>query len=249
MPIISPEAGYLTVINLFRTDEPERLDRLVNEMRAIVDTAVFPGWVSSTVHRGQDKLGTANFIQWQGKENLESRYAADDFKHRTIPVFSEITTYVRLMQTEVVLSQHHPSLGGITEISPARDDYTAIEIFGVAPKDQDKLVATFEPSHEWLVETPGFRTQNVLRGLRSRTPAGEAGSGDLTTVGVEHDFVVVYSQWADKRSFDAYRATPAETLSPARRKNQEKRDSLITATDWNTYRVVHSRSAEEPVRA
>lgn len=249
MPFISPEAGYLTVINLFKTDAPQRVDRLVSEMRAIVDTAAFPGWISSTVHRGQEKMGTANFIQWRGKQDLDSRYAGDEFKHHTIPVFAEITTFVRLMQTEVELSQRHPSLGGVTEISPDRDDYTVIEILGVAPEDQDGLIATLGSAHEWLVETPGYRSQSVLRGMRSRSLTNEAGSGGLATVGIDNDFVVVYSQWDSKRSYDAFRAAPEDKLSAARRKTQEKRNSLTTATDWNTYRVVHTRSSQQPAVA
>jgi heme-degrading monooxygenase HmoA len=249
MPFISPEAGYLTVINLFRTDAPARLDRLVNEMRAIVDTAAFPGWVSSTVHRGQEKLGTLNFIQWRGKTDLDARYAGEEFKHRTVPVFAEITTYVRLMQTEVELAQRHPALGDVTEISPDRDDYTSVEILGVAPNDQDALITTLGAAHDWLVETPGYRSQTVLRGMRSRTPTGAPGSGNLAAVGQENDFVVVYTQWDGKESFDAFRATPEDRLSAAQRKNADQRDALTTATDWNTYRVVHTRSSQEPVVA
>src|SRR4051812_7386210 len=105
MPFINPDDGYLTVINLFKTDTPDRQTRLVKEMKAIVNTAAFPGWVSSTVHRGQDKLGTLNFIQWQSREHLEARYDADVFKHRTMPVFLQITTFARLLQTEVMSAQ------------------------------------------------------------------------------------------------------------------------------------------------
>jgi heme-degrading monooxygenase HmoA len=245
MPFINPEDGYLTVINLFRTDTPDRMDRLVSEMRAIVDTAAFPGWISSTVHRGQEKLGTANFIQWRGKQDLESRYAGDEFKHRTVPVFQEITTFIRLMQTEVELSQRHPSQGQITEISPDRDDYTVLEVLEVEPADQDDLIAVLGASHDWLVDVPGYRSQTVLRGIRSRSPGGDG----LTAVGRDNDFVVVYSQWDGRKSYDAFRATAEDKRPAARRKSEEKRNSLATALDWNTYRVVHSRSAKEPVVA
>lgn len=241
MPFISPEDGYLTVINLFRTDTPQGLDRLVSEMQAIVNTAAFPGWISSTVHRGQEKLGTANFIQWRGMQDLESRYAGDEFKHRTVPVFREITTYVRLMQTEVEFAHRHPSLGGVTEISPDRDDYTVIEILDVAPENQADLIATLRDGHEWLADTPGYRSQSVLRGIRSRDL--EPSSGGLVPVGTENDFVVVYSQWDGKESYDAFRAVPAGEQPAVRRRTQERRDSLTTAYNWNTYRVVHSRSA------
>jgi heme-degrading monooxygenase HmoA len=244
MPFINPENGYLTVINLFKTDTPQRVDRLVSEMRAIVDTAAFPGWISSTVHQGQDRLGTANFIQWRGKQDLESRYADDQFKHRTVPVFREITTFVRLMQTEVELSQRCPSLDDVIEISPDRDDYTVIEILGVEPENQNALIAAIGSAHGWLAETPGYRSQSVLRGIRSRGPEGTG--GDLTAIGTDNDFVVVYSQWDHKESYDAFRGLPEQQQDAARRQTQEKRNSLTTASDWNTYRVVHTRSARQP---
>jgi heme-degrading monooxygenase HmoA len=246
MPFINPEDGYLTVINLFRTDTPKRVDRLVHEMRTIVDTAAFPGWISSTVHQGQEKLGTANFIQWRGKEDLESRYAGDEFKHRTVPVFGEITTFIRLMQTEVEHSQRHPEQGELTEISPSRDDYTVIEIFGVDPASQRDLIAVLGAAHDWLVDAPGYRSQSVLRGIRSRAPWSS--SGDLKAVGTDNDFVVVYSQWDGKQNFDRFRALADEEHPAARRKTQDRLNSLATAAEWNTYRVVHARSATQPAR-
>jgi hypothetical protein len=247
MPFINPENGYLTVINLFKTDTPERVDQLVGEMRAIVDAADYPGWISSTVHRGQENPGTANFIQWRGKQDLESRYAGDEFKHRTVPVFHEITTFIRLMQTEVELSQRHPALGEATEISPDRDDYTVIEVLGVAPAEQNDLIATLGAAHEWLVDVPGYRSQSVLRGIRARGVEGRGGG--LTAVGQEKDFVVVYSQWDGKKSYDAFRAIPTAEHPSARRKLLDKRDSLTTTAQWNTYRVVHTRSAAQPAPA
>jgi heme-degrading monooxygenase HmoA len=247
MPFINPEDGYLTVINLFKTDTSERADRLVNEMRSVVDTAAFPGWVSSTVHQGRQKLGTANFIQWRGKQDLESRYADDKFKHRTVPVFREITTFIRLMQTEVELSRRHPAQGDVTEISPSRDDYTVLEVLGVEPADQDSLIAALGTAYDWLVDVPGYRSQSVLRGIRSRAPEGSR--GDMTAIGTDHDFVVVYSQWDSKQTFDAFRALAGDKQSAARRKTQDKLNSLTTAADWNGYRVVHSRSATQPAVA
>ncbi|HEX3961250.1 MAG TPA: hypothetical protein VHZ03_32290 [Trebonia sp.] len=244
MPFINPEDGYLTVINLFKTDTSERVDRLVNEMRGVVDTAAFPGWVSSTVHRGQEKLGTANFIQWHGKQDLESRYAGDEFKHRTVPVFREITTFIRLMQTEAELSHRHPAQGGLTEISPDRDDYTVIEVLGVEPAAQRDLIGVLGAAHEWLADVPGYRSQSVLRGVRSRGPEGSG--GDLAAIGTDNDFVVVYSQWHDKESYDAFRALAEDEQPAARRKLRDQRNALTTAADWNGYRVVHSRSAQQP---
>jgi heme-degrading monooxygenase HmoA len=229
MPIISPDSGYLTVLNLFTTDAPEKQDRLLGAMREIVDAATYEGWISSTMHSGQDKFGTANFIQWRSGEDLETRYAGEEFKHRTVPLFAEMTTSIKLLQTEAAFTQRHSSLGDKTEISPDRDDYTVIEVFGVAPENQDDLVSTVGPSQDWLLDTPGYRSHSVLRGLRAR--------------GLEGSFVVNYSQWDDKKSYDAFRALPEAEQSAERQKTQARLDSLVTANEWNTYRVVHTRSA------
>lgn len=241
MPFINPEDGYLTVVNMFKTDQAERVGQLVKEMSAIVDVAAYPGWISSTVHRGQDKWGTANFIQWRGKQDLESRYQDGEFKHNTIPVFREITTFIRLMQTEVETSQQHPSLGGVTEIGPHRDDWTVIELIDVEPADQNELVALLGAAHDWLVDVPGYRSQTVLRGIRSR--GVERTGGELQTIGRDKDFVLVYSQWAGKESYDAFRELAQDEQSPARRKDHDKRNSLTTDLYWNSYRVAHTRSA------
>jgi heme-degrading monooxygenase HmoA len=231
MPVISPEKGYLTVLNLFTTDTPVNQDRLLGEMRGIVDTAAFPGWISSTVHSGQDKLGTANFIQWRSKADLEARYAGDVFKHRTVPLFQEITTSIKLLQTEVAFTQRRSTVGDVTEISPARDDYTVIEVFGVAPDDQDDLVSALGPWQDWLLDTPGYRSHSVLRGVGARY--------------VDGPFVVTYSQWDDKESYDAFRALGEDEQPGERQKTQARLESLVIWSEWNSYRVVHSRSAPQ----
>ncbi|MEU8702826.1 antibiotic biosynthesis monooxygenase [Streptomyces sp. NPDC048680] len=245
MPFISPEAGHLTVLNLFKTASRDRVDTLVDEMKKIVDVAAYPGWISSTVHRGRQNPGTANFIQWRGMDDLESRYNDSEFKHHTVPVFREITTYVRLMQTEVALSQRHPEYGDVTEVSPERDDYTVIEILGVKPNQQGTLVDTLGAAHEWLVDVPGYRSQSIMRGIRSRNLDG--GEGTLATVGTDQDFVVVYSQWEGKVFYDSFRNQPEAQWIRARDAYQEKRYALTTSADWNGYRAVHTRSAEQPV--
>jgi heme-degrading monooxygenase HmoA len=247
MPFINAEDGYLTVINLFETDTKEHVDQLVSEMRTIVDAASYPGWISSTVHRGQEKFGTANFIQWRGKEDLESRYAGDEFKHHTVPVFQEVTTFMRLMQTEVESSQCRSAPGDVTEISPDRDDFTVIEIFGVEPAGQDELIAVLGAAHAWLADVPGYRSRTVLRGIRSRGPGGS--DGNLKAIGSDNDFVVVYSQWDSEESCDAFRALAEDSKPASRRQTEDKLRALVTAVSRNTYRAVHTRSAPQPVVA
>lgn len=194
MPKIAADGQHLTVLNLFSTDAAEKQVKLLAAMRQIVDTAAYEGWMSSTVHAGQDKPGTANFIQWRSTEDLESRYAGEEFKHRTLPLFGEITTSIRLLQNEIAFTQQKPELGGVTEISPDRDDYTSIELFGVLPADQEDLIDALGESQTWLVDVPGYRTHTVLRGLRAR--------------GLDGKFVVVYSQWDSKEAYDAFRSVP-----------------------------------------
>ncbi|WP_371663128.1 antibiotic biosynthesis monooxygenase [Streptomyces sp. NBC_00280] len=229
MPKIAADGQYLTVLNLFSTDADEKQESLLGAMRKIVDAASYEGWISSTVHSGVEKPGTANFIQWHSHEDLEARYSGEEFKHRTLPLFREITTSIRLLQNEVVFTQQKPELGGVTEISPDRDDLTVIEVFGVAEENQEGLVDALGPSQEWLVDVPGYRTHTVLRGLRAR--------------GLEGAFVVSYAQWDDDDSYRAFRAQREEEWSAARQKTESLVAELATSRDWNTYRVLYTRAA------
>lgn len=231
MPILSPEDKHLTVLNLFTTDKPENQDRLITEMKKIVDTAAFEGWLSSTVHAGQESPGTANFIQWRSGEDLEARYAGEEFKHRTLPVFTEITTSIRLLQNEIVYTRRHPSQGDATEVSPDRDDFTVIEVFKTTEENQAELIEALGEGQKWLLDVPGYRSHTVFRGLRARF--------------LEGAFAVVYSQWESKEAHDAFRNVPEAGQSESRRTSMARLKSLATERDWNSYRVVHSRKAGE----
>lgn len=231
MPYISTEDKYLTVLNLFTTDKPENQDRLIQEMRKIVDAAAYDGWISSTVHSGQESPGTANFIQWRSGEDLEARYAGEEFKHRVMPLFTEITTSIRLLQNEIVYTQHHPSQGDAVEIAPARGDHTVIEVFKTAEGDQEELIAELGEGQSWLADVPGYRSHSVFKGLRARFLDGA--------------FAVVYSQWESKESHDAHRALADAEKSGERRKSEARIEALTTEHDWNSYRVVHTRKAGE----
>jgi heme-degrading monooxygenase HmoA len=231
MPRISPADDYLTVLNLFSTDEPAKQDTLLQEMGKIVNAAAYEGWISSTVHAGQESPGTANFIQWRSGEDLEKRYAGEEFKHRTMPVFQEITTSIRLLQCRIVYTHRHPAQGATTEISPDRDDYTVIEIFKTAEGDHEDLVAELGEGRAWLADEPGYRSHSVFKGLRARFLDGP--------------FAVVYAQWDGKDAYDAFRAVPEAEKSEARLKSEARVAALATESDWNGYRVVQTRAAGE----
>jgi heme-degrading monooxygenase HmoA len=183
------------------------------------------------VHAGQDSCGTANLIQWRSGEDLEKRYAGEEFRHRTLPVFREITTAIRLLQNEIVFTQTHPDLKGRIEVSPDRDDYTAIEVHRVAEADQADLIKLLGEGQHWLVDVPGYRSHAVFKGLRAMF--------------VEGAFAVVYSQWDSKESYDAFRGRPHADKPEARRANDERIAELTIDSDSNTYRVVHTRAAGE----
>lgn len=227
MAFISVDDGYLTVFNIFETNTPGRHEGLLTAMREIMDTASYPGWVSSTLHGGQDDLGTANYIQWRSKEALEARYAGQKFKKQTVPQFHDLATSVKLLKTEVVFTQHHSSLGGVIEMSPDRDDYTVIVVFGVGPENQATLVDTLARPDEWLMTVPGYRSNVILRGI-------------------DGDTVVNYAQWDSKELYDAFHLLPEDERPDDVQAQRTLARSLITSRQANTYRVVHATAAPAP---
>jgi heme-degrading monooxygenase HmoA len=225
MPFISADDGYLTVFNIFETDTSHGQEQLLVAMRDIIDNATYPGWISSTLHGGQDNPGTLNYIQWRSKEDLEARYAGKKFRNETVPLFNELSTSVSLLQTEVVFTQRHPTLDGVTEISPNRDDYTVVIIFRLEPENQKVLVDTLAQPDEWLMTVPGYRSHSILRGT-------------------DDTFVVNYAQWDNKQLYDTFHNLPEDQRPPEVQEVRANAKTLVTSRWSNSYRVVHSRSAE-----
>lgn len=224
MPFISPDDGYLTLFNIFETATVEDQDLVLAEMRAIVDNATYPGWISSTVHTALGHPGTANYIQWRSLADLEARYAGEKFKKKTVPLFQKLSTLVQLLKTELTFVQCHPAVGTVPEISPAGDDYTVIDVLGVEPANQKNLLDTLVQGEEWLHTVPGYRSHAYFRVL-------------------EGTAVVSYSQWDGKDSHDRFHALPEDERPVDVQKSRVRARSLITSHTSNTYRVWHSRSA------
>jgi heme-degrading monooxygenase HmoA len=224
MPTIDPDDGYLTVFNLFNTRTFEDADTLLETMRGIIDHADYQGWVSSTLHRALDSPATANFIQWRSLADLEARYAGATFKHMTVPHFSELSTSVQLLKTEVVSSHRHPDVD-VVEIGPQQDLFTVIVVMGVAPENQSALVDLFAADPA-LHDVPGYRSNTILRGI-------------------DGDHVVNYAQWEDRASYESFHRLPEEERPPSSRAMRDRARQLLVSRDSNSYRVVHSRSTAD----
>ncbi|MFG2652900.1 antibiotic biosynthesis monooxygenase family protein [Streptomyces sp. NPDC048436] len=225
MPIITPDNGSLTVFNLFDTVDRDGQKTLLDTMQGIIEGANYPGWRSSTLHGGLDKPCAANYIQWRSLEDLQERYEGENFKHNTVPYFSELTTTVHLLKTEVIATHLHHSLEQI-EISTERDDFTVIVIMGVKPENQARVVDLFAKPDESMQEVPGYRSNSILRGI-------------------EGDFVVNYAQWESREAYETFHNLPEETRSAQARAMRAEARPLLTSRSANTYEVVFSRSATD----
>ncbi|MBR7672884.1 antibiotic biosynthesis monooxygenase family protein [Streptomyces daliensis] len=226
MPFLSTDDGYLRVFNIFDADSQEKQDGLLAAMKDIIDNADYPGWVSSTAHRGMDRFGVANIVQWESREQLEARYAGEAFQHRTVPEFNALATRVQLLQAEVVFSQAHPKTPSPVEVSPERDDYTVLIVLESEPENQKDLVDTMAQPDEWLLDVPGYRSHTIMRGING-------------------SFLVNYAQWDSKELYDAFHTLPEEERPDYVRRTRTRARSLATSRWANTFRVAHSRSAGE----
>ncbi|MEU8258693.1 antibiotic biosynthesis monooxygenase family protein [Micromonospora inaquosa] len=223
MPFIRAGDGYLAVFNMFTCNTAEEQERIVDEMKAIVDSADYPGWVSSTVHGAVDSPGTANYVQWRSLADLEARYAGARYQQNVVPLFQQIATSVRLLKTEAVFVQHHEDQGYL-EIGPHRDDHTVIIVMECAPENQQALVDALGQRDEWLMTVPGYRAHAICRG-------------------VDGTFIILYAQWESKEHYDAFHHLPESQRPEEVQRIRAFTDTIVTERRANTYRPVHSRSA------
>ncbi|MFF4838304.1 antibiotic biosynthesis monooxygenase family protein [Streptomyces sp. NPDC001315] len=223
MAFISPEDGYLAVFNLFDTKDAADQERLLEAMKEIINTADYDGWVASTVHGAVGRPGTANYVQWRSREQLEARYRGQKFQQKTVPQFASIATSTNLVPTEVVYSQRHPSLDAV-EISPDRDDYTVIIVMQVAPENQDRLIELMSYPDEWVKTVPGYRSHSIHRG-------------------VDGTYVINYAQWESQEQYEAFHNLPEHERPVDIQKVRAEARPLVTSRVSNGYRVAHSRSA------
>ncbi len=225
MPIISPDLESLTVFNLFNTDDFDKQKTLLDAMQGIISQANYDGWLSSTLHGGIQNPCAANYIQWRSIEDLRERYEGENFKHNTVPYFTDLTTSVYLLKTKVVSVQVAVPEATV-EIGPDRDDFTVIVLMGCDPKDQSELVTLLSQPDEWMREQPGYRSHNILRGI-------------------DGDMVVNYAQWDNRDSYESFHNLAQEERPVHDRTMRSRAKALLTSWESNSYEVVFSRSLNQ----
>ena len=104
MPQIRKDAGLVTQITTVKTT-PDNQDEIVELMK---ERARFmarqPGFVSVSLHRGQDGSHVVNYIQWTSPEKLAAAHHSPEFRKKW-PRFGELVEDVEPALYEVVLTE------------------------------------------------------------------------------------------------------------------------------------------------
>jgi quinol monooxygenase YgiN len=81
MPEIVANADYATFVNTFRC-APSNQDEVVRINIDIVDqvAAVFPGFISASIHRSSDGTRVVNYLQWESPEHLAAMQRSAQFQ-------------------------------------------------------------------------------------------------------------------------------------------------------------------------
>ncbi|MFF3752501.1 antibiotic biosynthesis monooxygenase family protein [Streptomyces sp. NPDC002018] len=229
MVILHPDNGRATAVDWLTLDEQDwdGQRKLLGTIRRDIDGAGPPGRVSSSLHAAHTRAGVATLTQWSSPADLYAHY--DSAAHRDeLLRQGGLATGNRLLATELVSVQQAPAVVGAVDITPARDDWTSIAIQWVVPQDQDALVTELtRPRDEWVHLLPGYRSHSVLRGL-------------------DGTFVINYAQWESEEAYWAFHDVPEQEWPLDVRESRDRARKLTRSWEYNTFRVVHSRTTEEP---
>jgi heme-degrading monooxygenase HmoA len=104
MPEIRPSADVVTQITTVKT-RPETQDEVLALMK---ERAKFmsrqPGFVSVTLHRGEDGMHVVNYLQWTDRERLVAAHHSPEFRKKW-PKFGELVQDVEPALYDVVLTE------------------------------------------------------------------------------------------------------------------------------------------------
>ena len=73
MAVISTKKSALTLINTF-TVRPGRQQELIDLLNRATEEVMrhLPGFISASIHRGQDRTKVANYAQWRSLEDFQA---------------------------------------------------------------------------------------------------------------------------------------------------------------------------------
>ncbi|NEA47949.1 antibiotic biosynthesis monooxygenase [Streptomyces sp. SID10815] len=223
---LDPTNHPVTVVDWVELAEHDRdgQRKIVDIQRAGAEDDDDPAWVSSALHAAHTRAGVARLTQWRTAAELRAHRAGESNRLAELAWTGPATEH-RMLAAELVSVQQAPSVTGGVDITTARDDWTSIAIQWVAPQDQDTLVTELtRPREEWVHLLPGYRSHSVLRGL-------------------DGTFVINYAQWESKRAYWAFHDVPEHVWPPDVRASRDRARRLTTAWEYDTFRVVHSRTA------
>jgi heme-degrading monooxygenase HmoA len=178
MSFIRTEDGYLTLFNIFHTENPEGQQRLIDQWRSLPPANTQPGLVSGNFHVSLDGRSVINYAQW------ESQAAYDAF-------IAETATRARLNESlsfsrmdNLVCEVVH-TWSPVLEISLQDARFTVVIVLATDPQNQDEVLKEMINDDPGLADVPGYVSHAVHRGL----------SG-------EH--VIKYAQWQSEASLHAF---------------------------------------------
>ncbi|MGH8909154.1 MAG: antibiotic biosynthesis monooxygenase family protein [Egibacteraceae bacterium] len=185
--MISAGAPLLTRINVF-TVAPENQQRLLEILQHDTDETFrrLPGLVSLSLHRSLDGTKVANYVQ---RERLAPSETVR-FDPSVLPHFKAVTALATVEPGEYKVESVHHTRSATSMITADAPLMTLINVFTVAPENQQRLLKILQEATELISRLPGFISANLHRGLDGAKVAN-------------------YAQWESRTAFEAFLADPA----------------------------------------
>lgn len=101
MPEISKETGVVTQITTVKFDPEHQSEALAIMTERARFMATQPGFVSISLHRGDDGSRLVNYVQWKDKESLTKAHRSREFQKKWSQ-FGEVTEEIEPCLYEVV---------------------------------------------------------------------------------------------------------------------------------------------------
>lgn len=94
MVTLDPAAGYYTLINTF-TVEPDDAEQLLEELTRATREQFRnqPGFISASLHLGDDRRHVANYAQWRSRADYEAATQNQDVKEHMARAANGATSF------------------------------------------------------------------------------------------------------------------------------------------------------------